>query len=206
MEKKLNEKESLELINEMISQARFNLHEKSGLSTIIAGCAVAFVALLNFVLLYSLPNLYLSFHVWWLMIPLSMINGFIGRRIDRGLIVKTHIDRIVGSVWRGFGYSIIVFLIAIFGLVFITKLWVLTIVITPVILILVGLAQYATATACRFKPYFYGSFIFWGGALLCLVSYLLEQGNFQFIILALCMILGFVIPGFIANKRAKEHV
>ena len=133
---------------------------------------------------------------------------YIKSRADRSAIVKTQIDDIISTLWRGFSISIIILLSILFSLALIFHTWHYFAVITPIIMIMTALVEFGMAKACRFKPFFWGAIGFWTGALLCcLFSYfVLKRGDIQFLILALCMILGFVIPGYQLNKSAKENV
>ena len=209
METKLTEQESFAVINEMIIQARNNVQKGSANGLIYNGCAVAFTAILNFILLHLLPKSELnwSFSVWWLMLPSALIWYYIQRRVDRSAIVKTHIDNIVSTLWRGFSISIVVLLSILFSMASVYHTWHYFAVITPIIMIMVALVEYGMAKACRFKPFFWGAVGFWTGALICCLFtyFVLKRGDIQFLILALCMILGFVVPGYQLNKLAKEE-
>ncbi|MCL1934440.1 MAG: hypothetical protein FWF53_11590 [Candidatus Azobacteroides sp.] len=209
METKLTEQESLAIINEMIIQARNNVQKGSANSLVYNGYAVAFTAILNFILLNVLPESELnwSFSVWWLMIPSFFVSRYIQSRIDRSAIVKTHIDSIVSTLWRGFSISIVLLLSILFSMALVHHTWYYFAVFTPIIMIIVALTEYGMAKVYRFKPFFWGAVGFWTGALLCcfFTYFVLKRGDVQFLILALCMILGFVVPGYQLNKLAKEE-
>ena len=207
MEKNFTEQDSLRLINEMINQAKNNVQKGSANSMILWGYATAVVAIINFVLLHILDKPYYSFHIWWTMILVGIISATITREGDKEATVRTHIDKIISSAWNGFSISVVIFLIITFSIVFLTESWALTWVITPVILTILGLAQFVTATACRYKLFFYAAGIFWGGALVCLISfYIFPRADIQFILLAICMVLGLAIPGHMLNKKAEQNV
>ncbi len=209
METKLTEVQSLTLISEMIEQARNNFQKGAGTAFIFNGCAVACTALLNVALIFLLPDPYQSFWIWLLMIPSSFIDSLINKKVYKQALVRTHIDTIIGSAWKGFAYSIVIFLILIFGYGASMKEPRIFLLITPVIMTMSGIAQFVTAKACRYKPVLIGAYIMWAGALLCLVSCVSFQawsGITHFIILAVCMILGFVVPGYKMNQLAKNHV
>lgn len=207
MEKNFTEQDSLRLINEMISQARNNVQKGSADSMILWGYATAIVAIANFVLLYTLEKPYYSFNIWWAMVLVGIVSRIMNNRNDKSSIVKTHIDKIISSAWDGFAISVIIFLIIVFTSCFLTHSYTQTWIITPVILAILGLAQYVTATACRHKLFYYAAIIFWCGALVCLASFFIfPQAGTQFIILAICMILGLAIPGHVLNRKAKENV
>ena len=216
METKFTEQESLTVINEMINRARNNVQKDSATSLIYNGYAVAAVSVLNFILLYLLPveHLNYAFMVWWLMLPSAVIGHFLQRRIDRSSIVKTHIDSIVTSIWKGFAVSVVLLLVILFSMAY---SWVSVgqhprfyyfSAITPTIMLMTGMAEFAMAKVCRYRPFLWGALCFWLGALLCfLFTYMLiRDGSIQFLILAACMIAGFVVPGHRLNKLAKTNV
>ncbi len=206
MEKNFSEQDSLKLINEMINQAKSNIQKGSANTMIFAGYTVAAIAILNFILLEFGTLAYKAFWVWLLTIPMSVGCFIISRRIDKKSLVRTHVDKIVSTVWTTFFYSVVLFLICIFGFALLYNMWMLTVLITPVILIMMGAAQYITAATSRFQPFRTGAIIFWIGAVLCLVVPMVTELNLQFIILAICMILGFVVPGHILNSKAEKNV
>lgn len=207
MERDLNEKESLTLISEMINQARNNIEIGSANNLLFSGYSVTITAILNFILLHTLSNPYMAYWVWMLMIPMYIINYFVDIRRDKAKLVKTHLDTIIGSVWGAFGYGCALLLAVVFGLVFALGTWVFTLVITPAIMVMIGIAIFVSAAVCRYKPFFISAYIFWIGAILCVVWLFIEQeGSAQFIILALGMIFGFIIPAHVLNRKAKRNV
>lgn len=206
MEKNFSEQDSLKLINEMISQARNNFQKGRSNSSIFCGYVVAATAFANFILIHTMEDPNLSFWIWLVMIPMMIISGIISRKHQRESTVRTHIDKIVSNIWNAFAISIGILLISIYGTAYAVHSSYLGILITPVILTMMGSAQYATSVVCRFKPYLYGALIFWAGALLCVGSYLLKEFSLQFVILGVCAILGLSIPGHIANKKAEGNV
>ncbi len=209
METKLTEEQSLSLISEMIEQARNNFQQGAGTAFIFNGIAVTFTALLNVALVFLLPNPYLSFWIWLLMIPASIIGKLIDKKVSGQAMVITHIDTIITATWKGFGNSVVIFLILIFSYGFAMKEPKIYMLITPVILVMCGIAEFVTAKACRYKPVLIGAYIMWVGALLCPVSYIVAHpwsGVSHFIILSVCMLLGFVVPGYKMNQMAKRHV
>jgi small nuclear ribonucleoprotein (snRNP)-like protein len=212
METKFTEQQSLEVIKEMIDRARNNVQKGSGNYMIFWGSLVAFTALMNLVLVYVLYKMsketYFSFYVWLLMIPGVIISKLMDRRIDKTSLVKTHIDHIIASIWNGFMLSTFLFIGIIFVLSFSMRIYEYFYLINPVIMLLLGVSEFATAKVCRFKPFLYGAIAFWTGAVACMFASLLfaEGVAIQMIVLSICMVVGFVIPGCHLNKLAKKHV
>jgi len=211
METKLTEQESLNIINEMIIQARNNFQKGRGNSMIFYGSLVSLTAILNVILVFTLhktnidPNL--SFWIWCLMIPGIVVGRLIDKKVEREAMVKTHLDSVSSSTWKAFSYSIYVFLSLIFCIAFGKEMKELFILINPFILILTGFAEYVSSKTYRFKPYMYGAYFMWLGALTCIaLMWTPSPVIFQLLILAICMFFGFVIPGYKLNKLAKENV
>jgi len=203
MKTKLTEQESLQMIAQMIWQAQNNFKKGAGNIIIFWGYLVAFTALLNFALVFVLPGSQ-SALVWFLMIPGCLVSYFMQRKIDRSSIVKTHIERIVISTWIAFGIAAVI-LQLVFGAMYyyFDEVRHYT-MMAPVSLLLIGVAQFISGKAYRFQPYVNGGFIFWSGAIICLL--ILPKVPFHFLILAVCMVFGYIIPGRKLNKKAEKNV
>lgn len=207
MEKKFTEEDSLRLINEMIAQVNSNIQKGAASTMILSGYSVAITAIINIILMHILPDPNMSFWIWSLMILLPIGDRIMNKRKDKESIVRTHIDRIIGHTWGAFGCATAVLFVVIFGLVYAFQTWVFTALFTPIILTMMGIAQYTTAVASKFRPFYWGVIAFWLGAVLCVVSIIfIRNADIQFIILAVCTIIGFVIPGHILNSKAKNNV
>jgi hypothetical protein len=211
MDTNLTEQQSLDVITEMINRAQNNIKKGSGNYMIFWGLLVAFTASLNIVLIAVLENPNQSFMVWWLMVPGEIISLLMERKQKREAIVKTHIDYIISAVWKGFLLSTIIFILLVFAVSYAGKTYEYFRMINPVILLLIGIAEFVTAKACRYKPFLYGAVAVWTGTLACMFAMILATDpwrltSVQFVIMAICMIISFVIPGFQLNKKAKEHV
>ncbi|PXV69240.1 hypothetical protein CLV62_101509 [Dysgonomonas alginatilytica] len=207
MENNFNEQDSLRLINEMIAQARNNFRKGAGNSSILWGYTIAILAMFNFIFSYILEFRHYASWVWILTIPIFIGNYWYGYRKAKKAEVITHLDRVVDTVWLGFFISNTFFVSSTFFIAITQKTYVPYLFITPIIMIMVGLALFVTAKACRFKPYLYGAYIFWLGAVLCILQYaLVKSVDLGLVILSVSMILGFVIPGHILNRKAESNV
>jgi hypothetical protein len=207
METKFSEQESLAVISEMIEQARNNFQKGAGNMMIFWGCSVSFTSLLVFILLNTLENPNQAFWAWWIMAVCGVVAHFIERRQERKLLVKTQIDTIINSVWSGYLLFCLLFLAIVFAFGILMHYVNIFVIITPVILSAVGMAEFITAKACRFRWYLFGAITMWAGALLCVVIMLLTKSiDYQFVIMAVCMLIGFVLTGILQNKKAEENV
>jgi hypothetical protein len=210
METKLTEQQSLEVITEMITRARNNVQKGSANSLIFNGYAAGLIAIANFILLHVLPveHINMSYWIWCLMFPVGLIDCYIDRKQDRSALIKTEIDKIISSAWRGFVISVILLIAVIFSMAAIFRTGYYFTAITPVIMLMVAIAEFVMSKACRFKPFFWGAVAFWIGAVLFTLTFFVSKNSLgvHFLIFAACMVFGFIIPGHQLNKKAEEHV
>jgi hypothetical protein len=216
METRFTEQESIAVINEMIVRVQKNIRKGSGNSMIYWGYAVAFTAMLNFIFLFFpegngsawFNGRALAFHVWWLMLPCAVISLLLDRKRNKDAVVKTHLDSIIKSIWHGFALSYMVVLGVIFAIGLITNVWSTCFLISPVVLVLTGFGNYVTAKVSRFAPFRYGAYCMFAGAVICCAPVFIDALPFryEFLVLAVSMILGFVVPGTMLNKKADHNV
>jgi hypothetical protein len=214
MDTKFTEQESLAVISEMIHRARNNVQKNAGIFMIFWGYMVAIMALLNVALVFILHNMsistYYSFNVWWLVLPAWIVSFVMKRKIDRSAIVKNHIDKVISSIWRAFGIANAIFIFIIFSLsCSLHEYNHFFYLINPIIILITGMGEFITAKVCRFRPFMHGAIAMWAGSLACTLAIIVFGNSYavlvQFVILSVCMIVGFVIPGYKLNKLAKEN-
>jgi hypothetical protein len=220
MEKQFSEKESLELINQMINSAKNNLQKGIGNVFLLWGYLVAFTSLVNLILLVGLPDRvsHYAYNIWYLM-PLGLIVHYvlIGKIIKNNT-VKTYIDKIMGYVWIAFTISVLVLVIAMIIASVINSSfekagyfdfmkWIHWVFMTPFMLILYGFALFVSGKAYQFKPLVTGAFICWaftaGIFTMSGSDYFMEL---QLLALFVSVVCGFIIPGHLLNKKEQSHV
>ncbi|MDR0538239.1 MAG: hypothetical protein LBH04_09430 [Tannerellaceae bacterium] len=205
MEKEYTEQESLQLITEMINAARNDMQNGRGDLVILWGYVIASLALGNFALIQMLgvhnPLIYL---IWTLTIPLFIISAIIESRKERRTKVKNRITSIIASLWNGYAITVCVALTMLYAGAAIFRSSEIYALINPLILSLTGLAIFVTGRIFRFKPFVYGGIVFWTGAIVCILGsgYMYIQG-FHFIVSAICMIAGFIVPGHLLNRKKE---
>jgi hypothetical protein len=219
MEKSLSEKESLELINVMISSARNNLQKGTGNIFLLWGYVIAAIALANLLLLLLLPvqTNYYSFYVWFAT-PLGLIVYFnLLRRIREMQMVRTYVDKIVTYVWVAFSIAVFTLVVSMllasvrgFGKpedLFEPLDWIHWSFMIPFMLILYGFALFVSGLAYRFRPLIIGAIICWFCTLvifsLSKVEWFME---IQLVGLILSLFAGYIIPGHLLNSKEKEYV
>jgi hypothetical protein len=142
------------------------------------------------------------------MAPAWIVSFRLKSKRDKSAVVKSHIDNIIHSVWTAFCISNVIFLLIIFGLSFSLQEYKhFFYLINPIIILITGVGEYITAKICRFRPFMHGAIAMWTGSLVSALAVILTGNGVlvQFIILSVCMIIGFVIPGHKLNKLAKEN-
>ena len=202
METKLTEQESLQMITQMIHQAQNNFKKGAGNLMIFWGYVVAFASLSVFVLSFFIGNL--ANLVWFIFIPTWIITFFMIQKTDRSAIVKTHIDQIYKSIWIAFAISNAILQFVFWAVYYYFDVTLQFTMMTPIVLILTGAAQFISGKVYRFQPYIYGGYIFWLGAIVCFL--ILPKVQYHFLVLAISMVFGYIIPGMKLNKKAEENV
>ena len=96
-EKKLTEKESLELIAQMIQSTKENIEKGSGTYLLIFGYTSIFVALFIYTVWKTTGNP-LIFWSWWLIAIIGYGLSYLKRRNSPNQVV-TGVDRVIGKVW-----------------------------------------------------------------------------------------------------------
>ena len=206
MDEKFNHEESLSLINEMINRAQNNVKKEKTYSMIYWGYVTAVAAVINCVLLHTLNDPKQSFWIWSVTIPAGIVSYFIERRFSRENFVKTHIDKIFSKLWVGYNISAAVIMVVLFSVAFKFEMHLIFFLVTPVILAMVGMAQFATACIFRSKMWYAIAALFWVGAIVCaFLTTGMRTVSMQFAVFAVCMILGYIVPGHIMNRQAKKN-
>jgi len=165
MNEQLSEKESLDLIKQMISSAKNNLQKGMGYHFLVWGYLVAIIGITVSILLLTLPieKSQYAFGLWILMGLGAPIHASLTRRKKELHLVKTYVDRIMGYVWRAFFISGLTIIFGIWfanmipgtGLfhldagkeILLNTIWIF---ITPGLLCLYGFALYISGKAYRF--------------------------------------------------------
>ncbi len=185
-DKTLTTEQSLYIITEMIDQAKGKVRENS-IYFIIWGVVITLANLGMFSLMlmeYRYP--YIS---WSIAVPAWIITIYTTWRQSKKARTNSHLDRISGSLWLSFG--VIIFTLVAFGKLINYQL-------NPVILLLSALPTFVSGIIIKFKPLIFGGFSFWLLGIACF----LVGGPWQFLVGALAVIVGFLIPGIILrNKR-----
>ena len=192
-DKVLTEKESLDLISQMIRNTRSRLEDNSGIPFLIWGYTTVIVAVIVWSLVTTSGN-----YLWhWLWFAIPVFGGTLWLLLNKKQLnnrsrVITFVDRAISHVWMVFGIAS--FMISIIS--FLTYIPILFIV-----LLTMGMATAITGLIIRFKPIIFSGFIGILFSPLCVIV----RDTSSILIFAAIFVLMMVIPGHMLNYTAKRR-
>lgn len=188
-EKKLNEKESLELIAQMISSTKQRFEGGSSKPFLIFGYTTVIIALLVYLLISKTANY--QFHWLWFLIPIVGYFGMYLSRKKNQRRTKNQIDFIIRTVW--FVNGIACFIIAL-GAFYVR------IPILSMIVLLMGICTAITGLIIKSKLISISGFIgMFSSTLLFLIN-----GNEKILVFGLVFLVTMIIPGHILNFKTNK--
>lgn len=192
-DKQLNEKESLELIAQMIRNTRTKMEEGSGTMFLIWGYTTVIVTMLVWGLVLYFQDFNCQY-VWFLL-PIAgvLLTTIQSKRENRKPRATTYIDRIINYVWwvvgtAGFLLSMVSIMAYTFPILF-------------VIVLIMGIGTTLTGLIISFRPLVISGII--GMASAVVLSFL--SWKYQLPLFSLIFILMMIIPGHYLNYKAKKN-
>ncbi len=182
---------SLRLINEMIANAKYKFSESDSYYFLFWGYFTLFV-LVTFYVISTVLNPGWAHYTWFLFLGGSAFNILINRKVRSSKIVITQIDTVIAKLWKSFGISAIALLIAGF---FIQWL------VMPVLLTCIGIVLLAHGQIINFRAFQFGGLFCTLGALM---GFVLGNDIRQLPIFAVCIIIGYIIPGHLLKAAGKS--
>ncbi len=185
-------KDSLMLIDSMISQAK-NRFNENGFLYLLWGWVILFSALGHFILIqlqvFKRPEM-----IWistWLTIIYQVI--YLVRRKKRET-VKTYSEQIVGYVWMVFGISLgmISFIVSR------TNNWE---VMNSLVLMMYGMPTFLSGVIMRFTALKAGGIICWSLSIIAV----LVPPVYVLLLLAAAVIAAWIVPGYLLRKKFKNQ-
>ncbi|WP_436416744.1 hypothetical protein [Petrimonas sp.] len=190
-ERKLSEKESLELIAQMIRNTQQRMEKNSGVPFLIWGYTTVIVSLAVWYLLTSTGN-----YLWnwlWFTIPVVGFSLMLLTLKKQDTHPKTYIDRVINYVWIVIGIS------ALFPSVATSFMHDFPILFLVVLLISIGTA--ITGLIVKFLPLIISGFT---GMCLSIVCLILKNTPESILVFAALFLIVQVIPGHILNWKSKR--
>jgi hypothetical protein len=193
-EENFDPKQSLLLIESMINRAKDKFAE-DGSMYLLWGWVVFVCSLTQFVLLhfYKYPYHYIVWFASWIIVIYQVV--YIRKKIKRRR-VRTYTGYILGYVWLTF--VIVIFLLAfLIGRLTEGDYY---IHISPILLTIYGIPIFLSGIILRFRPLIVGGIGCW---VLSIVAMLIENYDYQFLLIPLAMIIAWIIPGYLLRAKYK---
>lgn len=189
-DKKISEKESLELISRMIRETQDNTARYGAYPLLIWGYTTVVISVVIWALLWQTGSMKVNY-LWFALPVIAGPLTTIFKKKDAGKGTKNYIDRITGQIWIVFG---------VVGFVLSCLAFVIHIDILFVITLLMGMGATLTGLVCKYKPLSVAGSI--GVALS--FTLLFVQGSGTLLIFAAIFMVMMIIPGHIMNKQMKQ--
>jgi hypothetical protein len=210
-ERKLSEKESLDLIATMINQAK-NAYHDTGMSSMMWGAVIAICSLVKFSELQF--NFQLPFDIYWLTVAAVIPQVFISMKENKERKVITYDDIYMKYLWLGFGITIglMILIVNVMAnnwqplaeeynkLAGKKSSFQFYEFIGPLFLILYGMPTFVTGAACKFKPMFWGGILCW----VCCVISVFTNIRIDQLLICFSALFAWLIPGIIMEKDYRK--
>lgn len=184
----LTTQQSLDIITNMILQARGNV-QRSSIYFIMWGLVVA-AANIGMAILMMLDYRH-PYIVWLITIPAWLATFFITRRHTRESVSSSHLDRINMFLW--YSYGVVVFTLVAFG-------FKINFQLNPVILVVSACPALVSGIVTRYRPLMIGGILFWLFGIICF----LVSGPWQYLVGAIAVTCGHLVPGIMLRKKTNH--
>lgn len=196
--KKMNEKESLELITQMIQNTRKNLDAGSGNMFLLWGYVSVLATLVVFAGVYFTKNSVWMWGFWGIPVVGYTLSYFLLWRQQKP--VKTYADKVLADAWKYLGILCMVFVIgATYTKAFET--------ILPLCAILLSVGSIFTGAVIRYTSFFALPGL---GVVLGMNMFfdVWDKTASYFILLefALVVIFAMIIPGHMLNNKVRKEI
>ena len=186
-------KDSLQLIESMISKAQ-NRFNENGHLYLLWGWVILVCSITSFISVYFFNNYKNLMYVWMLTFPTIVYQMIYLARVKKSAAVQTYTDEINSKVWVVF--VIMGFLVGIIiGKSGQPQLF------NPLILALYGMPTFLSGVILKFVPLRIGAVSCW---ILALVSVFIPY-QFSFLLLAIAVITTWIVPGYLLRSRFKNQ-
>ena len=189
-DKKISEKESLELIARMIKETQQNVARYAAYPFLIWGYTTVAVTIAIWIA-FQETHSYKVNYLWFALPAIAAPLNYYFRRKEGGRGTKTYMDRITTHIWMVFGLTAWGLACAAFAI---------RINILFLIPLLMGMACTLTGCVIKYKPLIIAGTI---GTVLSFLQLFITGVN-QLWVFAAIFIIMMIIPGHILNKKTKQ--
>ena len=190
--KELSKDESLQLITDMIGQAKRNVAKGGSFYFLIWGWVVLFANLGHYLIAkfdwYDYPYI-----VWVLTIPAAVLSIVHGAKEDKKARVKSHLDRLYSMIWFAVFVGVMIILIFMEDVNY---------NLNAIILTFAGIGTFISGYALRFTPLIMGGVALWVASVVAFNFNPLDQ----YLVAAVGILAGYLIPGYLLRKAESGNV
>lgn len=188
----MNNREALKVIDEMIASAKADIND-NGFFYLLWGWLIIAACISEYILMYEV-----QWEYHWIGWPITTGIGGIfstvgGLKKDHKAKVKTHVDRMMGYIWGGFGVTLF---LVLFSMNINSPQGVY-----PLIIALYSMGTFISGGVLKFKPLKAGAIISWVIAL----AAMFVDFKFQLLLLALSIIIAYLVPGYMLKHKYNNQ-
>ncbi|MEO6583674.1 MAG: hypothetical protein ABIO05_05080 [Ferruginibacter sp.] len=190
-EEMLSGEKSLQIIHQMISNAKTNLTD-NGLGWLLWGTLIFLSSVATyFLILVNYHNLFLSWNIFGVISVILLLYSFARKKKK---VVRTYIDDVLRWVDVGFASCLFIIILSI------------NISVGPnngfgYLLMLYGFLMIVQGGALQFKPLIIGAVINWIGAIAIFINTIFK---YDMLITAAAVFIGYIIPGLLLRYRYNK--
>lgn len=197
-DRKLSEKESLELITRMIQNTRRNLDAGGGNMFLVWGYVGVLITLVVLVALYIMKCTSCLWGFWAMPVMGWLLSCWLGRKWRKKQGAKDYTDRMVEQVWQIIG-------IACCGVAVFAMLYHSFEVILPLCALFISLGSLLTGIVIRYTLFSGLPSLGFAWSLVLLFQVITDGASYStLIVFAIVILLSLVIPGHVLNYRARK--
>lgn len=189
-DKRISEKESLELITRMIRETQENTARYAAYPLLIWGYTTVVISVAVW-FLYVYTGMWQWNFLWFALPAIAGPLTIFFSRKDKNIGAKNYIDRVTSQIWMVFG--VVGFVLTCFSLF-------VNVDILFIISLLMGMGATLTGLVCKYKPLSIAGVV--GIALS--FSLLFVHGSGVYLIFAAIFVVMIIVPGHIMNKEMKQ--
>ena len=203
-DKKLNEKESLALITQMINSSKKNMEIGQGNIMLIYGYFTTALSIVLFALI-SLTHDFIWSWGWMLMFGIWSIMSY--RQRQKPPKVVTYTDKVISKVWQVMGWMFIVTFLTIGIIEFSFARYIDFILMLPLSLIYCGIGVSITGIIIQERWMTYTPLIAFIIAIYMLTMLMIGEKatTLWYLYFGLSFVFMMIIPGHIVNHKAKKQ-
>lgn len=192
-DQQLTREKSLEIIQQMISQAKSNISD-NGLGWLIWGTMIFLSALSTFIFIHtSAENTFLAWNIFGLITIILLTYDLFKPKQKK---VRTYIDDLLRLVDMGFIISLFIIILSINISVLPSSGFGFCLVIFAFFLLLKG-------GAVKSRSLMAGAAINWAGTI---AMFIVKDFKYDMLIMAVAVLLGFIIPGLILWLQYRKQL